>query len=333
MATKGILFALVGRAPDIVLTEVAIHDDTLKLGGGYTPAAVGRKILKLTKEEAKDKMSYSYGQHTFHHIVSNGLVYLCMSDLTFPRQGCFAFLKGTVVAFEEAFGRVGLTAGSLEMSAEFDPRLAARMTGCNQGVAEHSVKTDTETSRSPPASPARNDSSPLHTRTPPSSRPTSPSRSAPPLGPATARSANPSRCGSPLATKVRSANPSRCSSPGAATARSAREYYVGSSQTESNLDISASVRKVRNKRTDSVSSVSSSIHSFSENPVTVFDDPSEMSSSKNRGCIRSAPASRRASQSPEAIAAALGEDCPQATPMHGQRSGTPSGRMCQCAIS
>jgi len=77
-----IIYSLVARGAT-VLAEHATAD------GNFI--SVSRVILDKIQDQT-GKMSYTYDRHFFHYSASDGLIFLCMADLDFPRRIAFAFL-------------------------------------------------------------------------------------------------------------------------------------------------------------------------------------------------------------------------------------------------
>eukprot|EP00003_Mantamonas_plastica_P014649 TRINITY_DN2532_c0_g3_i2.p1 TRINITY_DN2532_c0_g3~~TRINITY_DN2532_c0_g3_i2.p1 ORF type:complete len:204 (-),score=63.99 TRINITY_DN2532_c0_g3_i2:141-752(-) len=72
-------------------------------------------------------MSYLYDKHTFHYTVSDGLVYLCMTDADFGRRIPFAFLDDIKNRFVSEYGDRGRTALAYAMNESFSKVLQKQM--------------------------------------------------------------------------------------------------------------------------------------------------------------------------------------------------------------
>ena len=78
----------------IIYSVVARHDVVLAdhSSASGNAAAVAAKILTKIAPQQTARQAYSYDRHVFHYVVSDGLVFLCMTDEQFAKRTAFAFL-------------------------------------------------------------------------------------------------------------------------------------------------------------------------------------------------------------------------------------------------
>jgi len=112
-----ILYSLVSRGT-CVLAEFTTTS------GNFT--TVTRSILaKLPPQDTR--MSYVYDDHTFHYIVEDGLVYLCMAEGSFGRKIPFDFLEDIRNRWVDTYGDRGKTALAYGMNEDFSRVLQKQM--------------------------------------------------------------------------------------------------------------------------------------------------------------------------------------------------------------
>ncbi|KAA6386700.1 MAG: putative Vesicle-associated membrane protein 7B [Streblomastix strix] len=111
-----IIYSLISRGT-IVLSE---HSTTT---GNFSQIA--RTILQKIPQ-ADSKQSYIYERYTFHYVVDNQLVYLCLTDKDFDGRVAFSFLSSIREKFSSQYGEMVYTASSNGMQ-NFSTQLKSMM--------------------------------------------------------------------------------------------------------------------------------------------------------------------------------------------------------------
>mmetsp|Transcript_1653 Transcript_1653/g.2314 ORF Transcript_1653/g.2314 Transcript_1653/m.2314 type:complete len:221 (+) Transcript_1653:38-700(+) len=90
---------------------------------------VSRIILqKIPPEHEGRKMSFAYDTHVFHYMVEDGIIYLCMTDDSFPRRIAFAFLNDIRSNFTGTYPpEVVQSAMAFQFNEGFSRTLSERM--------------------------------------------------------------------------------------------------------------------------------------------------------------------------------------------------------------
>jgi len=115
-----LVYALVARA-NSVLAECTSPGRT----GNFS--TVTRVLLKRLKSDKDSKLSYIYDKYIFHYMVSDHLIYLCMSDEEFSRVAAFEFLAEIQQSFTSKFGQRAKVAIAFAYNADFGPVLQRTM--------------------------------------------------------------------------------------------------------------------------------------------------------------------------------------------------------------
>lgn len=106
-----LIYSLVTRQIQVLAEHTATG-----LTGNFS--TVTRVLLKkIPTEDAK--LSYMYDKFVFHYMVSNGLTFLCMTDVDFSRISAFQFLEEVESKFTQQYGDRGKTAIAFAFQAEF----------------------------------------------------------------------------------------------------------------------------------------------------------------------------------------------------------------------
>lgn len=111
-----LIYALVARQ-STVLAECTTPGRT----GNFS--TVTRVLLKRLSCEKDSKLSYIYDKYVFHYMVSDSLIYLCMSDEDFSRVGAFEFLAEIKQIFTKRFGERAKVAVAYAYNADFNATL------------------------------------------------------------------------------------------------------------------------------------------------------------------------------------------------------------------
>jgi len=113
-----IIYALVVRDPDIVLSEYS------KAQGNF-PQITRNLLPKLPRN---GKYSYTYNDsYCFHYSSRDGLVFMCLAEVEFPRRVCFMFLEDMQSNFMGRYGEVVNTVIAFGVNSEFSEVIKNRM--------------------------------------------------------------------------------------------------------------------------------------------------------------------------------------------------------------
>jgi len=129
-----IIYGLVARGTH-VLAEYTLSGIT----GNFS--TVTRVLLKKIPPQ-DSKMSYIYDKYTFHYVVSNELIYLCMSDRQFSRVNAFQYLEDIKQKFVAMYADRAKTAIAFAFNAEFQRVLQQNMEKYNGGIIEAGTASD-----------------------------------------------------------------------------------------------------------------------------------------------------------------------------------------------
>eukprot|EP00030_Apusomonadida_sp_AF-17_P000774 a176328_409.p1 GENE.a176328_409~~a176328_409.p1 ORF type:complete len:237 (-),score=97.20 a176328_409:78-749(-) len=124
-----ILYAMIARAGPTVLTDYATTPGN--------QASIAAMIAGKVNFSANDRRSYSYSGHTFHFVVSSGLLFLAMStEDTKVRLG-FGLLVDLQNRFEAKFRSASQwqNAAAFELNSSFQRELQDRVTFFNNDPA------------------------------------------------------------------------------------------------------------------------------------------------------------------------------------------------------
>ncbi|KAA6352702.1 MAG: putative vesicle-associated membrane protein [Streblomastix strix] len=102
-----IIYSLISRGT-IVLSEYSTTT------GNFSQIA--RTILQKIPQ-TDGKQSYIYEQYTFHYVVENRLVYLCLTDKDFDNRVAFSFLGSVQEKFSSQYQEEVFTATSNGMQS------------------------------------------------------------------------------------------------------------------------------------------------------------------------------------------------------------------------
>lgn len=94
-------------------------------GAGNFGSVAARILAKISPANARQ--AYAYDRHLFNYVVSDGLVFLCMTDEAFEKRLAFAFLDDVKRRWSVAFANRGATAARYAMNDEFARVLQKQM--------------------------------------------------------------------------------------------------------------------------------------------------------------------------------------------------------------
>ena len=95
-------------------------------------AEVTEQILAVTKAEDGQRQSFAHGDFLFHYEISNGLLFMAITDKDFHRPAAFLFLAEVAARFHRTYGQRANTALPYAMNADFSLVLSAEMTTANR---------------------------------------------------------------------------------------------------------------------------------------------------------------------------------------------------------
>ena len=119
-------YALVSRGKTVLAEYTS--------SSGNFPTITRVLLGKIGEEDAK--MSYVYDQYTFHYIVENRIIYLCMSDESTKRRIAFGFLEDMKQRFVDTYGERAQTAIAFAMSNDFGKIIQKQMEYFNTTSAD-----------------------------------------------------------------------------------------------------------------------------------------------------------------------------------------------------
>ncbi|KAJ4458311.1 putative Vesicle-associated membrane protein 7B [Paratrimastix pyriformis] len=111
-----IIYSLISRGSNVLAEFTSTT-------GNFT--TITRRILTKIPPQ-NNKMSYVYDKFTFHYIVDNGIIYMCMCDMQFERRIAFGFLEAIRQRFISAYGDQAKTALAYAMK-DFSTELSKQM--------------------------------------------------------------------------------------------------------------------------------------------------------------------------------------------------------------
>ena len=121
-----LIYGLIARHPRTVLVEHTLAS------GNFT--TFSRVLLGKIDYNTEGRFSYDYDEHSFHLIIADGLVFLCMTDDK-KRGLAFAFLDALMKDFaphlEEAKSAIAFS-----MMASFESKMASLMEHYNSPAAD-----------------------------------------------------------------------------------------------------------------------------------------------------------------------------------------------------
>jgi len=115
-----LIYALVARENNVLVEQSAP-------GRSGNFSTVTRVLLKRLSSESDSKLSYIYDKYIFHYMVSDHLIYLCMTDENFSRVAAFEFLAEIQQKFTNSFGERAKSAFAYAYNADFGPSLLRMM--------------------------------------------------------------------------------------------------------------------------------------------------------------------------------------------------------------
>eukprot|EP01086_Lenisia_limosa_P000392 TRINITY_DN106_c0_g1_i1.p1 TRINITY_DN106_c0_g1~~TRINITY_DN106_c0_g1_i1.p1 ORF type:complete len:251 (+),score=63.09 TRINITY_DN106_c0_g1_i1:129-881(+) len=119
-----IIYSLVAR-------ETTVLAEFTSTSGNFT--TITRTLLSKIDQE---KMSYVYDKHAFHHIIHDGMTFLCMADEAMGRNIPFAFLEDIKNRWVSTYSDQGKTAMSYAMNQDFPKILQKQMNYFNNSGNE-----------------------------------------------------------------------------------------------------------------------------------------------------------------------------------------------------
>jgi hypothetical protein len=133
-----LIYALVGRGKTVLAEYTCAQ--------GNFPTVTRILLAKIPGNDAK--MSYVYDSHTFHYIVDNGIIFLCLSDGDMKRRLIFEFLEEIKCRWRAQFLETEQTAIAFAMNLSFLPVLKTQLvlyflTLCSTLIADLRIVTTT----------------------------------------------------------------------------------------------------------------------------------------------------------------------------------------------
>jgi hypothetical protein len=112
-----LIYSLVGRGKTVLAEYTCAQ--------GNFPTVTRILLAKIPANDAK--MSYVYDSHTFHYIVDNGIIFLCLSDGDMKRRLIFEFLEEIKSRWRAQFIETEQTAIAFAMNLSFLPVLKTQL--------------------------------------------------------------------------------------------------------------------------------------------------------------------------------------------------------------
>jgi len=134
-----IIYSLVARGQDVL----ADYTSSGLTGNFSTVTTV--LLKKIPNQDGK--LSYIYDKYIFHYMVSDGLIYLCMTDREFARLVAFQFLSDIQKRFLASFGPRAKSAIAYAFQGDFGKVLQQQTENYNSAKNDKLAKVQEEISQ------------------------------------------------------------------------------------------------------------------------------------------------------------------------------------------